>query len=134
MTTILPVTRRSPEHLTDLGEYVNFNDDDEGEIRMNQAQFEGLVRIVLTAVASAAGVLGYVKGFDFTPLITLGVTLAVGWWSVHSNSNATMVATVAAQPEVKGVVMESKAAANSTPALAASTNVVGPTAQEIKKI
>lgn len=95
---------------------------------MNQNQFEGIVRIVLTAAAAVVGTLGWMHGFDWTPVISLGVSLGVGWWSIHSNNTQTMVATVSDAPEVKAVVMTTKAAANSTPALEARQNVVGPQA------
>ncbi len=75
---------------------------------MNQSQFQGISRIVLTAMAAVFGTLGYLKGVNWEPLIGMAVTGLTLWWSHHANKTTTMAAAVAESPEVKALVVSPK--------------------------
>ncbi len=75
---------------------------------MNQTQFAGISRIVLTALVAVFGTLGYLKGVNWEPIISAAVTMGVAWWSHHSNKTETMAVAVAHSPDVKGLVVSPK--------------------------
>ncbi len=75
---------------------------------MNQTQFAGVSRIVLTAMAAVFGTLGYLKGVNWEPIIGAVVTVGVAWWSHHSNKTAVMAIAVADSPDVKALVVSPK--------------------------
>ncbi len=87
---------------------------------MNQTQFAGIARIIMTATAAIFGTLGYLKGVNWEPIIGAAVTVGVAWWSHHSNKTETMAVTVANSPEVKGIVVSPKLVSDAPDLLANS--------------
>ncbi len=75
---------------------------------MNQSQFQGVARIVLTAMSAVFGTLGYLKGVNWEPLIGMAVTGLTLWWSHHANKTETLAVVVADSPEVKALVVSPK--------------------------
>ena len=146
LATILPVTRQGPEALTALGEYSALVSDGAYEISdrrilMNPTQLGGIIRAVMTAAGGIFAAIGWqTGGANWETLTGVAVTIGVAAWSWYTNKTTVMleavknedpesiVVEVAKSPDVNKVVMKTNALANSTPELAASSNVVGPTA------
>lgn len=103
----------------------------EGKMKMNAPQVEGVARIVLTAIAAILGTLGYMKGVDMSPLITVAVAGVASWWSIRANKTSNMVRAVAATSNTTKAVVAAMTASPAVNAAMISAVAESPDVREI---
>ena len=82
---------------------------------MNATQVGGIARSLVIFLGAVAATMGWMQGADWTSLAGLAASGAMLLWSLHTNKTASMIAAVAATPDVHQVIVASPALALAIP-------------------